>query len=403
MKAAIMGYGTIGSGVYTVLEKNREIIREKTGEPIEVKYVLDLRDFPGDPAEKKLVHDVSVIVSDPEIGIVVETMGGTDPAFRFVKSCLLAGKHVVTSNKELVAAHGTELFAIANKNRVRFLFEASAGGGIPIIRALNGGLAGEEIVEIYGILNGTTNYILTKMRDEGSSFEEALRMAQEQGYAERNPAADIEGYDTCRKVAILTAVISGHEVDCSEIPVEGITKITGADFRYAARMDASIKLLGRSRKKAGTYYLEVAPALIGRTSPLSNVDGVFNGIVVVGNMLGKSMFYGSGAGKLPTASAVVGDMIAAVRHGVLLDSYGWDGERLKTRPASELPRQYFARFAGSRAEKEDGVSTAFGQVEWLDSEESNEFAFLSPAMTGAEFEAAAEKVGGLRQKIAAEL
>ena len=275
MKAAIMGYGTIGSGVYEVLDRNCKIVEKKAGEPIKVKYILDLREFPGTPIEKLVIHDVKTIVDDPEIGIVVETMGGTTPAYEFVKSCLLAGKHVVTSNKALVAAHGTE--------------------------------------EISGILNGTTNYILTKMNEEGWSFEEALKCAQELGYAERNPEADVEGYDTCRKIAILTAVATGKEVDYEKIPTEGITKITGLDSSYAACMGAAIKLFGTSINRDGKVYLEVAPVLVDAKDPLYAVTDVFNGIKVVGNMLGTSMFYGSGAGKLPTASAVVGDMVSAVR------------------------------------------------------------------------------------------
>ena len=249
MKAAIMGYGTIGSGVYEVLDKNCKSVEKKAGEPIEVKYILDLREFPGSPVEKLVIHDVEQIVNDPEIGIVVETMGGTKPAYEFVRRCLLAGKHVVTSNKALVAAHGTELIRIAAEKNISFLFEASVGGGIPIIRPLVESLGGEEILEISGILNGTTNYILTKMNEEGWSFEEALKRAQELGYAERNPEADIEGYDTCRKIAILTAVATGKEVNYEEIPTQGITKITSMDSSYAAHMGAAIKLFGTSVNK----------------------------------------------------------------------------------------------------------------------------------------------------------
>lgn len=290
MKAAIMGYGTIGSGVYEDLDRNCKIVEKKAGEPIKVKYILDLREFPGTPIEKLVIHDVKTIVDDPEIGIVVETMGGITPAYEFVKSCLLAGKHVVTSNKALVAAHGTELIRIAAEKNVSFLFEASVGGGIPIIRPLVECLGGEEIEEISGILNGTTNYILTKMNEEGWSFEEALKRAQELGYAERNPEADVEGYDTCRKIAILTAVATGKEVDYEKVPTEGITKITGLDSSYAACMGAAIKLFGTSINRDGKVYLEVAPVLVDAKDPLYAVTDVFNGIKVVGNMLGTSMF-----------------------------------------------------------------------------------------------------------------
>lgn len=403
MKAAIMGYGTIGSGVYEVLDRNKKIVEKKAGESIEVKYILDLREFLGSPVEKLVVHDIEAIVKDPEIGIVVETMGGTTPAFEFVKSCLLAGKHVVTSNKALVAAHGTELLSIAKKNRVSFLFEASVGGGIPIIRTLNESLAGEVVEEISGILNGTTNYILTKMYEEGWSFDEALAKAQELGYAERNPEADIKGYDTCRKIAILTAIATGKEVNYEEIPTEGITEISDVDFSYAARMGASIKLFGTSIQKEDKNYLEVAPVLINTRNPLYSVSGVYNGIMVTGNMLGVSMYYGSGAGKLPTASAVVGDMIAAVKEKDSPAAIGWTEEKLCIHPAEELKRRYFARFEGTREGKKQAVEEAFGKVKWLVLEGMDEFAVLTEAMSGKEFDLAAEKIGGLRKKIAAQV
>ena len=389
MKAAIMGYGTIGSGVYEVLDKNCKSVEKKAGEPIEVKYILDLREFPGSPVEKLVIHDVEQIVNDPEIGIVVETMGGTKPAYEFVKRCLLAGKHVVTSNKALVAAHGTELIRIAAEKNISFLFEASVGGGIPIIRPLVESLGGEEILEISGILNGTTNYILTKMN--------------EVGYAERNPEADMEGYDTCRKIAILTAVATGKEVNYEEIPTQGITKITSMDSSYAAHMGAAIKLFGTSVNKDGKIYLEVAPVLVDAKDPLYAVTDVFNGILVVGNMLGASMFYGSGAGKLPTASAVVGDMISAVRFGDEPEKIGWSSEKLEVHPAAELSRKYFARFEGSERAKKEAVAAAFGDVKFVTLEGKDEFAVLTGEMTGEEFDAAAAKVGGLRQKIAARL
>jgi len=401
MKAAIMGFGTIGSGVFEVLDKNRKLIEKRAGEPIEVTQILDLREFPGSPIEKLVVHDVKKIVNDPKIGIVVETMGGTRPAYEFVKSCLLAGKHVVTSNKALVAAHGTELIRIAAEKRVSFLFEASVGGGIPIIRPLVECLGGEEIEEISGILNGTTNYILTKMDEEGWSFEEALKSAQELGYAERDPEADIAGYDTCRKIAILTAVATGKEVNYEEIPTEGIKRITSLDSSYAARMGAAIKLFGTSILQNGRSYLEVAPVLVDAKDPLCSVTDVFNGIKVVGNMLGTSMFYGSGAGKLPTASAVVGDMISAVRHGKEPETIGWSSEKLEIHSVSELPRKYFARFEGSRTDRKAIVEESFGKVKWMKLDGKDEFAILTGEMTGDAFDAAAEKVGGLRQKIAA--
>ena len=318
IKVAIMGYGTIGSGVYEVLTDNRDKIAANVGQEVQAKYILDLRDFPGSPVEDKIVHDFQVIADDPEVQIVVETMGGLNPAYPFVKTCLEAGKNVVTSNKALVAAHGTELLAIAREKQVNFQFEASVGGGIPIIRPLYECLMGEQIQEITGILNGTTNFILTKMDKEGASFDAVLKEAQELGYAERNPEADVEGYDTCRKIAILTSLVCGQQVDFEDIQTEGITKITDVDFKYADKMGTSIKLFGTSRMNGDQVFAWVAPLMIGKSHPLYAVNDVFNGIMVKGNMLGTSMFYGSGAGKLPTASAVVADIIEEA-------IFRWDG------------------------------------------------------------------------------
>ena len=403
IKTAVMGYGTIGSGVAEILDKNRDVIAGQAGQEVELKYVLDLREFQDSPVADKIVHDFKVIQQDEEVKIVVETMGGLNPAYPFVKACLEAGKHVATSNKALVAAHGTELLRIAGEKNVNFFFEASVGGGIPIIRPLYTSLAGEEIEEITGILNGTTNYILTKMDKEGETFESALKEAQDLGYAERNPEADVEGHDTCRKIAILTAVATGKEVNYEEIPTQGITKITSMDSSYAAHMGAAIKLFGTSVNKDGKIYLEVAPVLVDAKDPLYAVTDVFNGILVVGNMLGASMFYGSGAGKLPTASAVVGDMISAVRFGDEPEKIGWSSEKLEVHPAAELSRKYFARFEGSERAKKEAVAAAFGDVKFVTLEGTDEFAVLTGEMTGGEFDSAAAKVGGLRQKIAARL
>ena len=390
MKAAIMGYGTIGSGVYEVLDKNCKSVEKKAGEPIEVKYILDLREFPGSPVEKLVIHDVEQIVNDPEIGIVVETMGGTKPAYEFVKRCLLAGKHVVTSNKALVAAHGTELIRIAAEKNISFLFEASVGGGIPIIRPLVESLGGEEILEISGILNGTTNYILTKMNEEGWSFEEALKRAQELGYAERNPEADIEGYDTCRKIAILTAVATGKEVNYEEIPTQGITKITSMDSSYAAHMGAAIKLFGTSVNKDGKIYLEVAPVLVDAKYPLYAVTDVFNGILVVGNMLGASMFYGSGAGKLPTASAVVADVVDAAKHLNRFIMTGWSSEKLEMIDVSQVESRFFVRMKGSYTESLAKVEEVFGTIDAkVVAEVGKEFGFITSKMKEEEYRAKA--------------
>ena len=376
MKAAIMGYGTIGSGVYEVLDKNCKSVEKKAGEPIEVKYILDLREFPGSPVEKLVIHDVEQIVNDPEIGIVVETMGGTKPAYEFVKRCLLAGKHVVTSNKALVAAHGTELIRIAAEKNISFLFEASVGGGIPIIRPLVESLGGEEILEISGILNGTTNYILTKMNEEGWSFEEALKRAQELGYAERNPEADIEGYDTCRKIAILTSLASGNQVDFKDIYTEGITKVTAEDFAYAKKAGCAIKLLAVSKKQGDTYCVMVAPAFVRKENPLYMVNDVFNAVCVEGNMLGASMFYGSGAGKLPTASAVAGDMVDAARHlGKIITTF-WNPQKLELAPVGEMTHRFFVRM---KSDAKD--AKVFGDVEMIDAKIKGEIGFMTPVMS----------------------
>ena len=314
MKIAVMGYGTIGSGVVDVLRINKDKIAQRAGEPVEVKYILDLRDFPGDPMEELIVHDYKTIANDPEIGIVVETMGGVEPAYTFVKEMLEAGKQVATSNKNLVAAKGAELIKIARDHNVNFQFEASVGGGIPIIRPLNKCLTADEIEEITGILNGTTNYMLTKMEKEGADFDTVLKDAQDKGYAEKDPTADIEGHDPCRKIAILTSLVCGQQIDFEDIHCEGITKISAIDFKYAEVMGRSIKLLASSRKVGGSYSCMVAPFMLSKDHPLCGVNGVFNGIFVHGNVLGDAMFYGRGAGEFPTASAVMGDIIDVARN-----------------------------------------------------------------------------------------
>lgn len=399
IKVAIMGYGTIGSGVYEVLETNREILTGQAGEELSVKYILDLRDFPGTSVEHKIVHDFSVICQDEEVRIVVETMGGLDPAYPFVKACLEAGKHVATSNKALVAAHGTELLAIARKKKVNFMFEASVGGGIPIIRPLYRCLMGERIDEITGILNGTTNFILTKMDKDGTSFERALKEAQALGYAERNPQADVEGHDTCRKIAILTAMATGREVNYEEIPTEGITKITDVDFRYAEALGMSIKLAGQSRMENGKVYAWVAPFMIRKDHPLYAVNDVYNGIVVKSNMAGTTMYYGSGAGKLPTASAVVADIVEEAKH---IDSnipMGWNGDKLSIAPGGDMVYRYFVRVSGSLEDRKDLVEAAFGKSRFVRLNGMNEFAFYTESMKESGF---MESLEILKEELTAE-
>ena len=385
IQVAIMGYGTIGSGVAEVLEQNREKIAEAVGEEVVLKYVLDLRDFPDSPVADKIIHDFKVIEEDPEVSIVVETMGGLNPSYPFVKACLLAGKNVTTSNKALVAAYGTELLEIAREKSVNFMFEASVGGGIPIIRPLYRCLNGEKIEEITGILNGTTNYILTKMDKCGATFESALKEAQDLGYAERNPEADVEGHDTCRKIAILTAMATGHEVNYEDIYTEGITKITDVDFRYAEKMGASVKLFGTSQIDGDKVHAWVAPVMIGKDHPLYMVSDVFNGILVEGNMLGTSMYYGSGAGKLPTASAVVADIIEEAQNLKSNVRLGWDAKRLEIEPMLSSRHRYFVRVAGTLADKEKTVEEAFGEVEKIVLDGTGEFAFVTDEMPEASF------------------
>lgn len=389
IKAAVMGYGTIGSGVAEILDQNRDVIAKQAGQEVELQYVLDLREFPDSPVADKIIHDFKVIEEDPEIRIVVETMGGLTPAYPFVKACLLAGKNVVTSNKALVAAHGTELLQIAKEKNVNFLFEASVGGGIPVIRPMYRCLMGERIQEITGILNGTTNYILTKMDREGESFENALKEAQNLGYAERNPEADVEGHDTCRKIAILTAMATGKEVDYQDIYTEGITKITDIDFKYAEKLGTSIKLFGTSRMKDGKVTAFVAPVMIDKSNPLYSVSDVFNGIMIKGNMLGTSMFYGSGAGKLPTASAVVADIIEAAQNLTTHVELGWSDEKQFIEPMDQASFRYFVRIAGSYRNKEQDVKQAFGKVEVFELYGMDEFAVLTCEMKEGEFKAAA--------------
>ena len=388
MKIAVMGYGTIGSGVVEVLRINKEKIAKRAGEPVEVKYILDLREFPGDPMEDAIVHDYQTIVNDPEIGIVVETMGGVEPAYTFVKAMLEAGKQVTTSNKNLVAAKGAELIKIAREHGVNFQFEASVGGGIPIIRPLNKCLTADEIEEITGILNGTTNYMLTKMSDEGADFDEVLKDAQAKGYAEKDPTADIEGHDPCRKIAILTSLVAGKQIDFEDIHCEGITKITAVDIKYAKAMDRSIKLLASSKKVGDSYSCLVAPYMLKSTHPLFGVNGVFNGIFVRGNVLGDAMFYGSGSGKLPTASAVVADVVDMVKHQHTNIYIDWSQEKLEIVDYKDSVNAFFVRTASDKA----AVEAAFGNVEYVENVEAGEIGFVTGEMTEADFEEKSAKI-----------
>ena len=386
MNIAVLGYGTVGSGVVEVLTTNRETITKRAGESIDVKYVLDLRDFPGDPIQEKIVHDYQPILDDPDVKIVVEVMGGVEPAYTFVKKALQAGKSVATSNKELVAKRGAELLAIANEKNVNFLFEASVGGGIPIIRPLNQSLTADEIDEITGILNGTTNYMLTKMDTEGADYDAVLKEAQNKGYAERHPEADVEGYDACRKIAILTSLACGKQVDYEDIHTEGITHITETDFKYAKAMHMGIKLLGTSRREEGGLFALVAPMMVAEDHPLYSVNGVFNAVFVKGNMLGDAMFYGSGAGKLPTASAVVADIVAVVQNQGRDIMNFWSEEKLTLEDRSKTSKKFLVRIRGNEDALKERIGNDFGEVRFVEAAVNGEFGFVTPVMTEGEYE-----------------
>lgn len=394
IKAAIMGYGTIGSGVLEVLQINQSSIAKRVGDGIEVKYILDLRDFPGEPIQDKIVHDYKTIAEDEEVKIVVETMGGVEPAYTFVKTMLEAGKHVTTSNKALVAAKGAELIALAKEKNVNFMFEASVGGGIPIIRPLNSCLTADEIEEITGIVNGTTNYMMTKMSEEGSEFADVLKDAQEKGYAEKDPTADIEGYDACRKIAILTSLVCGQQVDFEDIHTEGITKITATDIKYAKAMGRAIKLLASSKKTEGGYVAMVAPYLLPKTHPLYSVNDVFNAIFVHGNVLGDAMFYGSGAGKLPTASAVVADVVEMAKNLDKNIPVEWSSKKLELVDYKKSSSQFFVRTEGT---DKAVVEKVFGTVSYVEAEGvAGELGFVTETMTEAEFEKKTAEFGAVK-------
>ena len=382
---AVLGYGTVGSGVVEVINTNHEIINKRAGEEINIKYVLDLRDFPGDPVQQILTHDFNDILNDDEVKVVVEVMGGINPAYTFVKQCLAAGKSVATSNKELVASHGPELLAIAKENNVNFLFEASVGGGIPIIRPLNTSITADEVTEITGILNGTTNYILTKMDQEGASYDEVLKQAQDLGYAERNPEADVEGGDACRKIAILTSIVYGKHLDYTKIHTEGITKISTEDFKYADALGVSIKLVGTTKKEGDTLYSFVAPMMLDENHPLSGIHDVFNGIFVHGNVVDDIMFYGRGAGKLPTASAVVSDVVDEVKHMGKDIMASWDAEPLPIGDFRDAVNRFFIRVSADATTK-DEIQKLFGDVTYVTAEGvDGELAFITSSMTEGSF------------------
>lgn len=392
VQIAVMGYGVVGSGVVEVLTNHTENIAKRAKEQIDIKYILDLRDFPGSPFEDKFTKSFDTILNDPDVKIVVEVMGGLNPSFDYVKRCLEAGKSVVTSNKELVAAKGAELLKIAQKNNLNFLFEASVGGGIPIIRPISQCLAANDVIGIAGILNGTTNFILTKMIREQMTFEDALALAQKLGYAERNPAADVEGFDACRKICILASLAYGRHVYPDQVHTEGITKISLADVEYAAAWGGVVKLIGQVKMTGnGKVQIIVCPMFIPRESQLANVDDVFNGIMVRGDSTGDVVFYGKGAGKLPTASAVVADVIDCVKHFKARKYLYWeDGSK-------DYVEDYLlnetAMYVRANSEDEAAafkkITAIFGSVPRLSRKnaESGEIAFVTNCMQEKEISA----------------
>lgn len=396
INVSVLGYGTVGSGVVQVIYDNNELISKRVGDKVEVKYILDLRDFPGDPYEAKVTHDFEDIINDKDVSIICETMGGINPAYTFSKRALEAGKSVCTSNKELVAAHGPELLQIAKAHNCNYFFEASVGGGIPVIRPINECLTAEKIDCIQGILNGTTNYMLTKMENEGADYNEVLKEAQDLGYAERNPEADVEGYDACRKIAILSSLMYGQTVNYENIYTEGITKITPIDFKYAKELHKTIKLIAMSKEDENGKFAIVSPRLIGEDSPLSAVKDVFNGILVHSNMLDTSMYYGRGAGKLATASAVVGDVIDAAKRADKTATIIWDEAKADLGDVLELSQQYFVRVSGNADDMRETVTKAFGEVTFVTlSGEISEFGFVTKEMKEADYKKAAESVTGI--------
>lgn len=345
MKIAIMGCGTVGGGVYNITVDSPALLAKKAGQPVEVKYILDLREFKGERFESLVVHDIDTIVNDPEVGVVAETMGGVEPAFTFCMKCLNAGKAVVTSNKQLVATKGVELFEAAKKNNVAFMFEAAVCGGIPCINTLLSDLGGNNIVKMAGILNGTTNFILTKMKEDGMAFDEALKIAQDKGYAEKDPTADIEGIDACRKICILASCAYGSHIDPDDVYCKGITQISSEDVSAAEKLGYKIKLLGVCEDAGeGKIYALVSPHLVSDDSMIAGVRGVNNALSVTGDSVGEVLLYGQGAGREATASAVMGDILACVRDSAFLPHYSWGAkEDGKVLPYGERKCRFFIR------------------------------------------------------------
>ena len=394
INVSILGFGTVGSGVYQIINENNKELEASTGKKIRVKSILDSKKSINPEIADILAKDFEEIENDEEVSVVVETIGGTGAAYDFVKRSLLKGKNVVTSNKALVEMHGSELLRIAKEKDVSFLFEASVGGGIPVLRTIGDAFAGEVIKEIDGILNGTTNYILTCMTEDGQSFEEALLKAQELGYAERDPEADIEGHDTGRKIAILSSLACGKEVKFSDIYLEGISKIEKADLEYAKKMKMAIKLCGSATvDDNGDIAAYVCPMMLDRDNPLYMVKGVFNAILLEGNMIGRTMLYG--AGKLPTASAVVSDILSIIKLGSNRLSIGWTEERAKVLPMEKTSHRYFVRLKDVDDKHVDRCRRAFADSEVIRLEGLDEFAILTGYIREKDFNLVSESLNDI--------
>lgn len=385
---AVLGHGTVGSGVTELFIKNKKTIERKAGTELDIKYILDIRDFPDHPLAERFTKDFEKIVNDKDVTVVVEVIGGIDPAYSYVKRCLQNGKSVVTSNKELVATHGAELLKLAKDNNLNFLFEASVGGGIPIIRPMSQCLSANELFEIAGILNGTTNYILTRMITDGVSFETALATAQELGYAERDPSADIDGADSCRKICILASLAFGHHIYPNQVHTEGIRNISLKDVEAAKSFGGVIKLIANaSRLENGKVQIFVAPCILSKVSQLSHVEDVFNAILVKGDAIGEVIFYGRGAGKMPTASAVVADVIDSVKHITSRKMLYWaDGSDECAEDFGAYETSYYVRCLRNK-ETARLVASAFGSVKYIEGYADSEIAFITPTFKENELKA----------------
>ena len=395
-KIAVLGYGVVGSGTVELFYKNKDKIEKRSGKDLDIKYILDIRDFPDSPYGGKFTKNFDEILNDDEVTIVAEVMGGVGPAYDYTRQCLSKGKSVVTSNKELVAKKGAELLKTARENNCNFLFEASTGGAIPIIRPLHQCLAGNDITAVAGILNGTTNFILTKMINEQMSFNDALAMAQKLGYAEKDPTADVEGDDACRKICILASLAFGKHVYPDWVHCEGITKLTLEDVEYAENWGGAIKLIGSvKRTEDGKILPMVRPALVCYDNQLSHISDVFNGIMVYGDAVDQVMFYGRGAGKLPTASAIVGDIVDAAKASGTSVSQTWEDSSDNSFVADYKDDvvSVYVRVSGISAEQ---ASAVFAGAEFLSRKDQpgDEIAFISPAMQEREFDRKLAELGG---------